>query len=145
MKPGAKTTQTWAYFPHEADVGVVGYGKDAAEAFENAARAMIAVLVPLDQIRRAEVVEVICSAPDPEILLLDWLNAVIFEMATRRMIFGDFRVSIEGNRLSGQMWGEPTDPARHEPSVEPKGATLTELCVTEEPDGRWRAQCVVDV
>ena len=33
----------------------------------------------------------------------------------------------------------------HKPAVEVKGATFTELAVRQDPDGRWRAQCIVDV
>jgi SHS2 domain-containing protein len=137
-------TPEWSHFPHEGDVGVCGHGASMEEAFENAARAMTAVIVPLELIRANETTHVSCRAGDREILLLDWLNAVIYAMATEGMIYRDFKVRIEGERLEGEMHGEKAEPARHEPSVELKGATLTELKVTEE-NGRWRAQCVVDV
>jgi SHS2 domain-containing protein len=35
--------------------------------------------------------------------------------------------------------------ARHQPAVEVKGATYTNLLVTHTPDASWLAQCVVDV
>ena len=135
----------WTHFPHRGDVGVRGYGQDMAEAFENAAKAMTAVVTPLDLIRVVRVIPVTCRAADPSILLLDWLNAVIYTMATEQMLFHDFRVRIDGETLQGEMEGEKVDPERHEPSVELKGATLTELAVEQQADGRWCAQCVVDV
>jgi SHS2 domain-containing protein len=140
----APDTPDWTHFPHQGDVGVRGHGATMEEAFENAAQAMIAVIVPLDLIRVSETTRVSCRAADREILLLDWLNAVIYAMATEGMVYRDFKVRIEGERLEGEMQGETVEPARHEPSVELKGATLTELEVAEE-NGRWRAQCVVDV
>ncbi|MDX1779880.1 MAG: archease [Thalassovita sp.] len=135
----------WSHFPHQGDVGVRGTGRDMAEAFENAARAMTEVVAPLNTIRPAQSVTVSCRATDPSILLLDWLNEVIYAMATRAMLFSDFEVRIEGEALVGEMRGEPVEPARHEPSVEPKGATLTELRVEQQPGGLWLAQCIVDV
>lgn len=135
----------WAHFPHEGDVGVRGYGSTLAEAFENAARALTSVVVPLDLVHPDESVTVTCEGSDPEYLLLDWLNAVIFEMATRGALYSDFAVEITEAGLRGQMRGEAVDVARHEPSVEPKGATLTELKVAQGADGRWVAQCIVDV
>jgi SHS2 domain-containing protein len=90
-------------------------------------------------------VEIACEAPDSGILLADWLNALVFEMATRRMLFSRFEVTIEGHRLSARAWGEPVDVARHRPAAEVKGATLSELEVAKNPDGRWHAQCIVDV
>jgi tRNA nucleotidyltransferase (CCA-adding enzyme) len=138
-------TPGWSHFPHEADVGVRGYGADPAEAFANAARAMMAAIAPLDAIGDVQSVPITCDAPDLELLLVDWLNAVIYEMATRRMLFGDFQVAIEDTSLSAEAWGEPVDVARHAPAVEPKGATMSALRVAAGSDGRWVAQCVVDV
>lgn len=134
----------WTQFPHEADLGVRGYGADPSEAFANAALAMTAAITPLDAIRSVHSVRIACAAPDLEILLVDWLNAVIFEMATQGMLFGAFRVTIEGASLSADALGETVDVARHAPAVEPKGATFTALRVAPE-DARWVAQCVVDV
>ncbi len=135
----------WSHYPHDADVGVRGYGSSVAEAFENAARAMIAQVTPLDRIAAKETVSVTCKGEDLEILLVDWLNAVIYEMATRRMLFRDFVVKIEGNTLSATMTGEALDATRHAPAVEPKGATLTDRLVARSDGGEWVAQCIVDV
>ena len=66
-------------------------------------------------------------------------------MATREMLFSTFEVTISGHHLDGEMSGEHVDPQRHQPAVEVKGATYTELRVARTEDGRWLAQCVVDV
>jgi SHS2 domain-containing protein len=66
-------------------------------------------------------------------------------MATRQMLFSRFSVTIDKQELRGDAWGEKIDPDRHHPAVEVKGATYTELSVSRDPNGRWRAQCVVDV
>jgi tRNA nucleotidyltransferase (CCA-adding enzyme) len=89
-------------------------------------------------------VPVFCQAQSDEMLLVEWLNALVYEMAVRTMLFGDFAVEIEAGELRATAYGEPVDLGRHEPAVEIKGATLTALKVVEIPDG-WRAQCVVDV
>ena len=134
----------YEHFEHEADIGVRGFGATCAEAFEQAALALTAVAVAPDQVRLADKVELSCAAPDRELLLADWLNAVIFEMATRHMLFGKYQVEIVDGSLRGAAWGEPVDRGRHEPAVEPKGATYTALSVRNE-NGRWIAECVVDV
>jgi len=82
---------------------------------------------------------------DDELGLVDWLNAVIYEMATRRMVFGRYNVGFVDGRVQATAWGEPIDPVRHQPAVEVKGATYTELRVREDASGEWSAQCVVDV
>jgi len=134
----------WEHFPHDADVGVRGFGATAAEAFEQAARALTAVMTNAE-VEPGASVEVSCQAPDIELLFVEWLNAIIYEMAVRRMLFGRFAVRIEGTRLQGTMCGEPVDVARHAPACEPKGATYTALRVAKDRDGYWSAACVIDV
>ena len=129
---------------HGADVGVRGTGASKAEAFERAALAMTAVVADPSAIEARETVSVECEAPDDELLLVEWLNSLIYEMDARKMIFGRFSVQIDGRHLQGKAWGERLDPARHEPAVEIKGATYTMLRVGQE-NGLWLAQTVVDV
>jgi SHS2 domain-containing protein len=132
-------------FPHGADVGVRGVGPTCASAFEQAALALTMAVTDPSGVTPKAAVAVVCEAPDAAILLLDWLNALIYEMALRHLVFGRFAVAIEGCRLEGRAWGEPVDRTRHMPAVEPKGATLTALKVGQRDDGAWVAQCIVDV
>lgn len=135
----------WEHFPHEADIGVRGIGASREEAFEQAALALIAVITDPRNVRPDETVEIACEAPDDELLLVEWLNAVVYEIATRRMLWSRFSVRIEGHRLRATAWGEKTEVARHQPAVEVKGATYTNLAVKRDASGVWTAQCVVDV
>lgn len=138
-------TPRWEHFEHQADIGVRGLGRTPAEAFEQAALALTAVVADPARVRAEEGVAIACEAPDPELLLVDWLSRVVCEMSARRCLFGRFEVRIEGQRLDGMAWGERTDPERHEPSVEVKGVSYLELRVAPLPGGGWVAQCVVDV
>ena len=126
-------------------MGVRGFGATQEEAFAQAALAMMAVISDPDGIHPVEEVSVTCSAPDIELLFVDWLNALIYEMDTRKMLFGRFQVTLEGNRLQGKAWGEAVTVAEHQPVVEVKGASYAELAVAQTPGGQWVAQCVVDV
>ena len=135
----------WQTFAHEADVGVRGSGSTLADAFAGAATAMMSVICDPRRIANCEAVTIECAAPDDDLLLVDWLNALIYEMATRRMLFSRFAVDIDGHRLTATAWGEPVDITRHRPAAEVKGASYCELAVGRQPDGRWLAQCVVDV
>ena len=134
----------WEHFPHDADVGVRGIGATAAEAFEQAAHALMAVITHAT-VNPTSAIEITCEAPDIELLFVEWLNAIIYEMAVRHMLFARFAVKIDGNRLEGTLWGEPVDVARHAPACEPKGATYTALTVSKQADGAWSAACIVDV
>lgn len=132
-------------FPHGADVGVRGIGQTKAQAFEQAALALTAVVTDVAGVLPRDAVDIECAAPSDGILLVDWLNRLIYEMAVRHMVFGRFAVAIDDGRLRARAWGEPVDRLRHAPAVEPKGATFTALEVARRADGAWLAQCVVDV
>jgi SHS2 domain-containing protein len=135
----------WEHFPHQADIGVRGLGATTEQAFEQAALALTAVITDPADVAAKEKLELSCMAPDAELLLVDWLNSLIFEMVTRNMLFSRFEVHLEGTHLTANVWGEAIEVARHHPAVEIKGATYTELKVTQQSDGGWLAQCVVDV
>lgn len=131
-------------FAHDADIGVRGFGAGKSEAFEQVALALSAIVTNPSAVSPSVKVEIECEAPSDQLLLADWLNRLIYEMAVRHVLFGRYEVTIENGRLRGLAWGEELNPTRHAPAVEPKGATLTELKV--EPCGEgWVAQCVIDV
>lgn len=137
-------TATWEHYPHGADIGVRGRGASKSEAFEQAALAMTAAVTDVRSVEPREPVRLQCAAPDDELLFVDWLNTLVYEMATRRMLFSRFEVALDHGKLSAQAWGEPVDGARHHPAVEVKGATYTTLRVAPEGDA-WMAQTVIDV
>jgi tRNA nucleotidyltransferase (CCA-adding enzyme) len=135
----------WEHFEHEADVGIRGVGPTREKGFEQAAVALTAVITNPAKVSPVEEVGVKCSAPDDELLLVDWLNGLLYEMDTRGVLFSRFEVRIDGSELAGRAWGEKIDVSRHRPVVEVKAATYTELSVRQDEQGAWVAQCVVDV
>ena len=135
----------WEHYDHGADIGVRGVGATKASAFEQAALALTAVVTDLDEVKPATQIDVDCEGADEELVCIDWLNALIYEMDTRKMLFSRFEVQLRNNGLSGQLWGEPIDVERHRPAVEIKGATLTTLSVVQKENRQWVAQTVVDV
>lgn len=131
--------------------GVIGFvsADDLVEAIAvelgALAAALTAVIVEPDAVQERETVELCCEAGDDELLLAAWLNAIVSQMAVRRMLFRRFRVELQPGRLTGTATGERVVPERHQPAVEVKGATYTSLRVAPMRDGGWLAQTVVDV
>ncbi len=132
-------------YAHDADIGIRGFGADPAQAFEGAALALTSAVCPPREVFPNHPVELHCQGASLEDLLYEWLNALVYEMATRHMLFSRFRVTLVGVHLSAEAWGEPLDAQRHQPAVEVKGATYTDLRVTESRPGMWTAQCIIDV
>lgn len=143
--PDPTTQARWEHFAHEADIGVRGFGPDLPTAFAQAAIALTAVVCDPSIVRPLKSRTFECEAPDREMLLVEWLDALIYAMVTEHMLYSQFVVQVSGKRLHARALGEQLDLARHHPTVEIKGATLTELSVRQAGDGGWLAQCVVDV
>lgn len=135
---------SWSHFSHDADIGLWAAGPDKASVFEQIAVALLAVITDPKDVATTESVEIHCEAPSDELMLADWLNALVFEMATRKMLFRDFDVTVGDGKLDAVARGEPVDIDRHCPAVEVKGATYTELSFTRTDDG-YEGRCVVDV
>jgi SHS2 domain-containing protein len=135
----------WEHFPHAADLGIRGFGPTLEAALAQAALAMTAACVNPADIRLEESIEIELEAATPDLLLLDWLNALVYETSAHNMIFGAFDVIVEDGKLKARAFGERISRERHAPAVEVKGATFTELAVREDRPGLWRAQCVIDL
>lgn len=134
----------WELFSHEADMGIRGIGPTLVDAFEMAAIALTAVVTDPQLVKSQTEININCTAPDREILFLDWINAIIYQMDTRQMLFSQFQIDIKDNTLAAIIKGEPVDRVKHQPAVDVKGATFTALRVIQE-NNIWIAQCVVDV
>lgn len=137
-------TLEWQNFSHDADIGVRGFGKTLAMAFENAAMALTNVITDIEKISPEQQVIVQCENKNEEILFVDWLNAIIYEMATHKMLFCRFDVTIENGKLTATIYGEKVNRIKHQPAVEIKGATFTCLEVNQNQKG-WMVQTIVDV
>lgn len=138
-------TPHWEHFEHEADIGIRGIAPTLEQAFEQAAVAMTAVVTVPESVSDTKAVVITCVAPDTELLFISWINELIYEMAVHGLLFNRYQVAIDNGRLSATAFGESVDRQKHQPAVEIKGATFTELRVYQQADGMWVAQCVVDV
>ena len=140
-----KKSVYWEHFGHQADIGVRGVGTTKEQAFEQTAIAMTAVVTDPASVEPKEKIEIACEAADDEMLLIEWLSSLLFEMDCRKMLFSRFEVHIERQQLRAGCWGEKIDVGKHLPAVEVKGATYMLLSVKRNDYGKWIAQCVVDV
>lgn len=135
---------SYEHFSHGADIGIRGRGSSIEEAFIASALALTAVVTNPDYVLPQESVSISLEEKNLELLFLDWINALIYEMDTKKMLFSSMNLTLKDGRLRAKIQGEKVDRKRHDPAVEIKGATLTELMV-KEINHEWIAQCVVDV
>lgn len=134
--------ESYDYFEHDADVGIIGRGETLEAAFESAAQAMFAILSetppePLEQVSFE------FEEEDIELAFVRWLNLLVAHAQSAHLLLGRFQLKRDGVYWLGKAWGAPWQ-AKMERGVEVKGATLTMLSVTEKAEG-WEARCIVDV
>jgi len=139
------STGRWELFSHPADIGIRGLGPTREEAFAQAATALTAVIVDPKKIEPRQAVEIACREEDDELLFMNWLSSLLYEMDTRGMLFGRFEIEPVEGGIHARAWGEPVDVEKHEPAVEVKAATYAGLKVEKDAEGNWLAQCIVDV
>jgi tRNA nucleotidyltransferase (CCA-adding enzyme) len=132
-------------FDHKADMGLRGYGSTPAEAFEQAGIAFTAIMTDPAMVDEQLEYTFTCQAPDLDFLFYEWINGLVYTLATEKLIFSRFQITIKDTTLQAKAWGETIDSQKHEPAVEIKAATFTELKVYQCYNKRWIAQCVVDV
>jgi SHS2 domain-containing protein len=136
-------------FEHQADIGIRGYGETIEEAFENGARAMFNVVVNLKKVEPKKEIKVECQAPNLEELFVEWLNKLLSEAGIENLVFSEFKIKeikkINSNyQLLGLVKGEELNLEKHEPRVEVKAATYSQLKV-EKRNNQYLAQTIVDV
>ncbi len=137
-------TPNWEHFPHEADMGVRGIGPTKEAAFEGAALALTAVITDPDEVIPTQQVTITCQAPDDELLLVDWLNALVYEMATRKMLFGRFEVHSTTVRYTPRPGGNRL----RSPGIDSPSRSKGDLYGSPRqagPEGVLDRECVVDV
>ena len=138
-----KAGESYSYFDHDADIGIVGHGSSLESAFESAAEAMFAIMAELEHIKPIIEINISFEESDPEYALVTWLNLLIAEAREQGLALGKFSITRNNLHWQGQAWGEPWREDL-ERGVEVKGATLTMLSV-KNVEGMWEASCIVDV
>lgn len=131
------------YFEHDADVGVIGYGKSMEACFADAARAMFALMADLSSVHPSHEINLEFEEEDIELAFVTWLNLLIAQAQANNLILAEFALKRTGLLWQGKARGEIWH-AGIERGIEVKGATLTMLSVKQKDD-LWQAKCVVDV
>jgi SHS2 domain-containing protein len=121
---------------HTADIGLRAWGATLKEALENAATALVAVVVELEDVEPRIAYPIAAAGEDDEELLVNWLSEVLYYLDARRVVLRRFRIDHFGEgRAAGQAWGEPREADRHRPKVIVKGVTYHQLKIAERPGG----------
>jgi SHS2 domain-containing protein len=129
---------------HTADVGIIAYGADMKRAFANVARALFSLITDLGGVKEVLHRDTELTAADEENLLVEWLNELIYQFDTERIVFKRFEIiELDSTRLKARGYGEKINKARHKLKMGVKAATYHMLKV-ERGDG-CKVQVLFDI
>ncbi len=130
---------------HTADIGLVAYGRNLEEVFENAAEGMFSLIMDIDKVGDSFSCELRVESEDKEGLLVEWLNELLYISEVNEIILKMFKITyLEKDRfLTAKVYGEKVDLNRHQIKTEIKACTYHELKIKK--DKVWRAQVIFDI
>ena len=117
---------------HAADVMVRCTGRDLEECFGNAAYAMFDQIVDAERIDDVLERTVEISAEDYEERLYSFLSELLFVMDTESVVFNDFKVTFDGDKVRCVCKGESLDVKKHHAKAEIKAVTYHMLSVKRD-------------
>ena len=132
------------------DVRFRAYGKSLEQAFENAALAMLNVMVETSSVNNSLSVNIELTSFDLDSLLFEWLSEILFVFEVDELVFGRIEVNKitvdEDNEqcsLEATLYGESIDLSVHVFDTEVKAATYNDMRI-ENSDAGWMIQATVD-
>ncbi|MEM2691389.1 MAG: archease [Candidatus Bathyarchaeia archaeon] len=131
--------RNFEFLEHMADAYIAAYGRNLAEAFENAAAAMFEVMTDIEKVnpKNEDYVEV--EAADEHALLYNWLEELLVKSEINEMLYSKFKIfevtkTADGFRLKAKIWGEKFNPEKHPQKVGVKAVTYHQMEIIREPD-----------
>ncbi len=132
-----------------ADVAFEAWGETLEELFISSAAALLRTMADApERVARREALSIRLEHEELDLLLLSFLQELIFYKDARRLLLHADTVTIEKRQelfcLEAALSGEKIDSDRHRLLVDVKAATLHRLQV-EFRDCLWKAVVVLDV
>jgi len=112
--------------------------------FETAALALTELMTDAATVKPRLERSVELKEENLDLLLVCWLQEILYLMDTEGLVFSVFEVRIEGAALQATLRGEPFNPEVHPRKSDVKAVTYHHLEVTTHGDG-WEARVILDV
>ncbi len=137
------------FLEHTADAYIAAYGRDMAEAFENAALAMFEVMTEAEKISPTSEDRVEVEGQDEYALLYSWLEALLVKAEINGMLYSKFDISYmertsRGFSLRAKIWGEKFDAGKHLQKVGVKAVTYHRMEIIREK-GKVTLRFILDI
>jgi len=140
-----RAEERFEIIPHPSDTGIIAYGGDLKELFQNAAYGMFSLMADIENVSPRVEFKVGAKGEDKESLLVNFLNELIFIEDSKKVLLKDFKIqALSDTMLTMVARGERIDLKRHTVLRSLKAATYNQLEIKQE-GARWSAKVVFDV
>ena len=136
--------KNFEYFDVTADIGLIAYGNNLNEAFENAGLAIFNIISDTKDIKPVREISFEITSEDEVSLLYDYLEELLFYHEIEFMLFSEFHVKIDENlHLKATIKGEEINWDKHDRKTEIKAITYHQMSVSKTDHVELRA--IVDL
>jgi len=137
----------YEYIPHTADVGITVRAATLAGIYERCALILFEMLFDFSGLSNepVSVERLHINADDKEMLLVEFLNELLYLFFTKHFVASEAEVYYEGNALSAVLHGMLVPAGQFTVKEEIKAATYHELQVKQLSGGQFEAQVIFDV
>jgi SHS2 domain-containing protein len=135
---------------HTADKGLEVEADTLPELFATAARGLFHLMTDPDRYPPTEQTEIVIRAPDREMLMVRWLNELLYQFEVYHWLFARFdEVTIEesadGWQLQARAGYRPITPETMEWEGAPVKSVTYHGLILQQQEGRWFLRFYVDV
>jgi SHS2 domain-containing protein len=139
------STPDYKLLNHTADLAIQVRGKDVKNLFENAAKALMHIMLRGNTSGKMSSVHISLSGQDPADLLVRWLGEILYLLQGEGLVVSSSTIqSLTAAQLEAMVEVVPFDPEIHEIQSEVKAVTYHQLEVADKGD-RWEARVTFDI
>ena len=131
---------------HTADIGLRVRGETLERLFENAAEAMLKIMVDVKDVSPMETIPIRLDGRDLEDLLVRWLGEVLYWFEGEQKVTVRARiVSLTYGHLEAILDTIPYSPEDHQVFCEIKAVTYHQISIIRKHHDLWEANVIFDV
>ncbi|MCS7066147.1 MAG: archease [Fimbriimonadales bacterium] len=141
---------TFRIVEHTADKGLEVEASTLPDLFATAARGLFHLMIDPDRYPPTEQDELKIGAPDLEMLMVRWLNELVYQFEVHHRLFSQFEVEVveptgDEWRLQARAGYRPITPEALEWEGAPVKSVTYHGLTLQQQDGRWFLRFYVDV
>ena len=121
---------------HPSDIGIEAYGKTLSEAFQNAAKGLMSIILDLSTVCTDAVRKINIQSLDKEQLLVKWLSEILYLYDGQRFVSKEFQIHhLDDGSLNATVCGTNFQQEKHRTKLDVKAVTYHQIAVHEDKEG----------